>query len=403
MKITDDDKLIMIVDDQHVVRQALKLCIQNLKLLRVLEAENGKDAKALVDEHEIDIIFCDLNMPVEDGLEVLRYLGDLKFKGSVILISGEEEDILTSSSNLAQLYKLDILGSLKKPITFPVVKALFEQLEQSAISRINNAPPPVLSRASIEHYIENGSLIPYFQPQIDLSTSQISGLEVLARILNEDGKLIPPDSFIPVAEADYELIQLLTKTIICEAFSDFVRYRNHLTGVNIAINISAKVLEDSAFPRWLNQTAIEYHIPQDQITCELTETALTHDQTIIDTQLLRLKMLKFKLSIDDFGTGYSSIAQLHSIPFDELKVDKRFVSDCVENNRSRAILEQSIRMAKAMGMVVVAEGVETRNVESLLRSMECDATQGYLYSRPDQLSHIVRYIQHSNSTKQGRE
>ncbi|MCG9679781.1 EAL domain-containing response regulator [Vibrio sp. Isolate24] len=395
-------KITLIADDQKVVRHTLKLCLQNLDYQDVLEACDGKEAKQLAVEHDIDIIFCDLNMPVEDGFEVLRYLGEIHFSGSVILISGEEEEVLSSSSNLARLYKLDILGSLKKPISFTTVKDLMSQVEKSTISRINNRPPPVLSAASVQHFIDTGCVRAFFQPQIELETGRVCGLEVLARVVDEDDNIIPPDSFIPVAEKNLDFILSLTKTIVRAAFSDIAKHFQSLQDITFSLNISAKVLEDQGFTSWLDQVANEYQIPQENILCELTETALTHDQAAINTQLLRLRLLKFNLSIDDFGTGYSSIAQLHSIPFNELKVDKRFVLDCLTNTKSQAILEQSVRMGKAMGMSVVAEGVENREVEEFLVSIGCNIAQGYLYSKPDKLSYILAYMKRSNSIYEDR-
>ncbi|WP_284193195.1 EAL domain-containing response regulator [Vibrio zhanjiangensis] len=390
--MADGNRLLLIVDDQDVVRHTLKLCLKNIEYENVVEARDGREAKKVIAENDVDIIFCDLNMPVEDGFEVLRYLGEIGFKGSVILISGEEEELLSSSSNLARLYQLDILGSVQKPVSAGVVKKLIAQIETSRLTRLNAPPVPVLSANDILHHMDVGNVKAFFQPQMDLATRRVSGLEVLARIVVSDSEVIYPDSFIPAAEKSLDLIQSLTKVIIKEALSEISQNYQFLQGITFALNISAKVLEDPQFPYWLNEVVVDYKIPQENIICELTETALTHEQTTVDTQLLRLKILRFKISIDDFGTGYSSIAQLHSIPFDEIKVDKRFVLDCISNLKSRAILEQSICMAKAMGISVVAEGVENRDIENFLISIGCHIAQGFLYSRPDTIEPIVKYI-----------
>ncbi|WP_241825798.1 MULTISPECIES: EAL domain-containing response regulator [unclassified Salinivibrio] len=388
--MTETQCQILIVDDQKVVRHTLSLCLRNLGYEGCYEASNGKEAKRVIEEHQIDVIFCDLNMPVEDGFEVLRYLGASHFQGAIVLMSSEEQDVLQSTSQLARLYHLQIIGCLPKPLTAADIKSML--LDWAALPTVSMGKllnEGALSSEQLIQFIEQGSVKAYFQPQIDLNTQAIQGFEVLARIEESPQKILMPDLFIPAAEGDATLILALTKSIIQSAYEDVKQNWDYVSSLSFSFNISGRVLEHDNFPNWLKGISEEYSIPTQQIVCELTETALNDDQAITDAQMLRMRMLKFKLSIDDFGTGYSSIAQLHAIPFNELKIDKCFIFDCLTNSKSATVVEQSVKMAKALGLTVVAEGVESAEVVEFLRHLGCDSAQGYFYAKPAPMSDFI--------------
>lgn len=398
--MTIEYSAILVVDDQPVVRHTLMLCLNNLGIKTVVQAENGKVAKDAFANHSFDAIFCDLDMPVEDGFEVLRHLGEKAYTGAVVIISSQEQEVLASTSNLARLYDLNIIGCVEKPITFPTVQALFETISQLSARVHDQKHVPLLTEMELRELISQDRLVAYYQPQLSLPSKTIKGMEILARLFDLQGGLIPPDRFIPTAEHSTELILELTKRVIECALKDISSHFDQLSSLTFAFNISGKVLEDEGFPKWLSSIADRYKVPHNQIVCELTETAISRDQTTIDAQMLRLRIMRFKLSIDDFGTGYSSIAKLHTIPFDELKIDKSFVFDSLSNTKSAAIVEQSIRMAKAMNIEVVAEGVESKEVEAFLIRHGCGTGQGYLYAKPNPFKTTLEFIQKNNGEKE---
>ncbi|MDA0129268.1 EAL domain-containing response regulator [Vibrio sp. MarTm2] len=393
----------LVIDDQPVVRHTLSLCLNNLGIGQVVQAQDGQEAKSKYVDYEFDVIFCDLDMPVEDGFEVLRFLGEQEYQGSVIIISSQEQEVLASTSNLARLYDLNIIGCVEKPITFPTVQCLFNTIQKRASKKSTTKNLPVLSESDLQAALQHGRLEAYYQPQLSLSSKKVKGLEILARLFDHDGTLIFPDRFIPTAEQSHTLILTMTKQIIESALQEISNLFEHLSTLTFAFNISGKVLEDRDFPKWLNRIASQYQIPHEQIVCELTETAISTDQTTIDAQMLRLRIMRFKLSIDDFGTGYSSIAKLHTIPFNELKIDKSFVVDCLSNTKSAAIVQQSIKMAKAMDIEVVAEGVETEDVEAFLIGSGCGIGQGYLYAKPMPLDSVIELIKQGRNHKEKSE
>lgn len=391
---------ILVIDDQKVVRHTLFLCLKNIGYESVFQAENGLAARACLENQAIDLIFCDLNMPVEDGFAVLKFLASIQFAGAIVLISNEGSELLDSCVHLAKQYKLRILGCIPKPIEVGRLKALLQEANHQAS---HNAQGKVieLSPADILKAITDDRLVVYFQPQVNLATSELKGLEVLTRITSEQGQLLYPDSFIAVAEQSPDLMLMLTKAVIRQALGAIVPFQAQLANITIAFNISGKMLNNETFVQWLLTTIEQYHILPEQIICELTETAINDDPTLLIAQMLRLRMARFKLSIDDFGTGYSSLEQLHTIPFHELKIDKQFVQQGLNNTKSAAVVEQSIRLAKAMGLEVVAEGIETLQHEIYLKGLGCDIGQGYYFAKALPIAEIV--AQWSNAERVSNE
>ncbi|WMN61613.1 EAL domain-containing response regulator (plasmid) [Pseudoalteromonas xiamenensis] len=379
---------ILVVDDQQVVRHTLCLCLRNIGYSDVAQAENGSEAKVCLNKHAFDLIFLDLNMPVEDGFSVLKYLAAVDFKGLVVLISSEDEALLESTTTLARQYKLEILGCVQKPLSIGVLKELLARGSEY-IQLKHNRFVDEMSKEQIVSLLDNNLHCAYFQPQIDLSTHQLKGLEVLARFKNVNGQLVFPDSFIPTIEQDAGLMMRFTRAIICHAFEQIMRFGHFMDELTIALNISGKVLNDDDFPAWLKEQVEMAGLTPCRVICELTETALNDDPNALSTQMLRLRMMGFRLSIDDFGTGYSSMEQLHRLPFHELKIDKHFVFNCLSNPKSAAIVEQSIKLATALNMEVVAEGIECLNTEMYLRSLGCHVGQGFYYSKAVEMDALL--------------
>ncbi|WP_428776132.1 EAL domain-containing response regulator [Vibrio sp.] len=383
-------RTILIIDDQAIVRLTLAKCLEKLGNYHIVEAENGIEAQQILDDQSIDLVFCDLNMPVSDGFEVLKFLATSHLDVPVVLISGEDDEVLNSTAQLALQYQLKILGWTLKPIEPAMI--------QSFVDKANNyqyckavLPHTSMSERKIVEALQQNRFEAFFQPQICLDTYSIVGIEALAKIRAEDGEVIPPESFIAVAEKSNQNITLLTKAVINDALNKFHIARSVLPELSLSINISRKVLLDDTFSTWLINTVRNQRLPTDKIICELTETTLESHSAAVTSSILRLRMNKFRLSIDDFGTGYSTLEQLHLLPFQELKIDKCFVQNCLTNHKSRTVVEQSIQMARAMDLEVVAEGVETIEVERFLQSLGCKCAQGYLYSQPVDIDTLLQH------------
>lgn len=179
-------------------------------------------------------------MPVEDGFSVLRFLATIDYKGAVVLISGEGQDLLDSTSSLGKLYNLNVLNSLKKPITNIKIKELLDLHEGSFFLPRSKKSNSSISHKELIAYIDSGNVVAFFQPQINLKTKKVMGFEVLARIIDDGGHIIMPDSFIELAEQYPETIIDLTKKVILTAFEDLTSHLKSFENFSISLNISGK-------------------------------------------------------------------------------------------------------------------------------------------------------------------
>ncbi len=226
---------------------------------------------------------------------------------------------------------------------------------------------------------------PAFQPLIELRTGELAGFEVLARWAPDGGESIPASAFIPAAESS-GLINELTAEMLKKAFASREILQRPIM---LALNISATQLLDPKLPVRLEAAAAESGFPLNRITIEITESALVDDLARAASVAHSLKDLGCRLSLDDFGTGYSSLTHLHTMPFDELKVDRSFVSSIALRAESREIVASVIGLGQGLGLRTVAEGVENQEQAEILFWMGCDVAQGWLFGKPlpaDQIS-----------------
>ncbi len=237
-------------------------------------------------------------------------------------------------------------------------------------------------RRNLKHAIENNEIHAFFQPQVDIKTGHIIGLEALARWRTADGALIPPSEFIPEAE-EYGMIDALTETILDQACKWNQKwYSMGLCRVPVAVNISGRQFHNETQLLCLVDKALDDSgLPPYLLELELTESSAMYDpknaQRIIQTLLDN----SIRCALDDFGTGYSSLSVLRSFPLKKLKIDRSFVLQLNEK-KNLEIVRATIVMAHALNLSVLAEGVENRRYFEILKELGCDIIQGYLFSRP---------------------
>lgn len=226
--------------------------------------------------------------------------------------------------------------------------------------------------------IQTGAVVPHFQPLIELRTGRLVAFEMLARWPLPDGSLISPAEFIPLAEGA-NLIAPLTEHLMRLACQAAASWPDDIT---IACNVSPLLLRDGRFIAMVRNLLAETGLPAKRLELEITESALLEDLTIAGPLVRELRALGVSLALDDFGTGFSSLRHLHNLPFNKLKIDAGFVTGMTEDAESRTIVAAVIGLGHSLGMVIVAEGVETEPTAALLRQMGCDLGQGWLFGRP---------------------
>ncbi len=234
----------------------------------------------------------------------------------------------------------------------------------------------------LRNAIQNNDLYLVFQPQVSPDNHQLRGMEVLLRWNHPHHGLVRPDEFISIAEQT-ALIHPLTNWVLENTFAQMATWRKQqLDCGTVAINISVFNLQSSLLIECLRIQLEKWQIPADKIMLEITESAMMADPIHAKNTLQQLSRLGLKLAIDDFGTGFSSLAYIKQLPIDELKIDKSFVMEMANDENDAVIVRSTIDMAHNLGLKVVAEGVESKEIRDLLEILNCDLLQGYHICRP---------------------
>lgn len=221
-----------------------------------------------------------------------------------------------------------------------------------------------------------------YQPQIDLKTKKIIGVEALIRWNNRELGFVPPNKFIPLAE-ETGLIDCIGDWVLKAACQQLKKWQiERELFIRVGVNISPLQFQNPNFINKLDTILKETGIEAKYVDLEITENGLMKNSQDCITTLQRLKDRGFKISIDDFGTGYSSLSYLKRFPIDTLKIDQSFIKELNENSNDQAIVTSIISLAHNMKLNVIAEGVETVEIVKFLNKHKCDEMQGYLFSKP---------------------
>lgn len=243
----------------------------------------------------------------------------------------------------------------------------------------------------LRHAIEAGELVLYYQPKIDIPSGRVCGAEALVRWAHPTRGMIRPDEFISLAEHT-GLIKPLTDWVMGAALRQSAAWRALGLEVPVAINLSTRNLRDPELLNKFERLVVDHGARTDWLEMEITEGAVMEDPEGALAILTRLSDMGVKLFIDDFGTGYSSLGYLKKLPVDAIKIDKSFVLDMLTSADSAAIVRSTIDLAHALGMKVVAEGVESQTILDRLKTKGCDVAQGYHFSKPLPPEQLVEWF-----------
>lgn len=249
-------------------------------------------------------------------------------------------------------------------------------------------------KSELREAIQVGQLSLYYQPQIDHRSQRVSGLEALVRWNHPSRGLLAPDQFIPLAE-DAGLIAPLTHWVLKIALAQLVALQKNGYALTMAVNLSARNLHDMELPASIAALLAEIGVAPQDLTLEITESAVMANPSSGLAILTQLDRMGVTLAIDDFGTGYSSLAYLKGLPVDELKIDRSFVIDMVENENDAVIVRSTIDLAHNLGLKVIAEGVETRDAWHSLSMLGCDCSQGYFMGKPMPAEKLEAWLRES--------
>ena len=375
---------LLVIDDDPGVRQVV-MSLGRSAGFDVTGCEGDLTLDACL-EQPADLIILDLVMPVVDGVEVIERLAHNQSASRLVLVSGQDRRVLASASRLATAHGLKVAAIFTKPFASGDLRTcLSEQkhaLSNSTTARLRRIRPDIRA-ARIEQALRAHEIVLHYQPQVSVDTLEWLGVEALVRWDHPEYGLLPPDTFVPIVERDPDLMRRFSQHIIRTAFHELVPPQavGGFKG-RIAMNVSADVLAEAEFPAQLVSMAAEAGLDHDRIVLEVTETTLPTEPVKALAIQTRLRMRGVSLAVDDFGTGHSSLERLHTFPMDELKIDLNFVRESTHDPEARAIVNNSIALARDLRVRCVAEGVENVEALRLLSTLCCGYAQGYFIGRP---------------------
>jgi len=353
---------------------------------RAFIGNDGSALPTLLGE-EPEILVLDLEMADVDGIEVIRQLAEARFSGRLLIASGHSPGMLKAAKMLAEMQGLKVMATLTKPIRSDALLSLLNQAQVAAT-------PKSLAPVTLEDLARGlaaDELEVHYQPQVRMSDGVWVGVEALVRWRHPLMGLLPPYSFIGLAESSDQALPLTVKVLEtalkdCVWLGEVARYQGALS-----INLPPAAMVDLKFPEQVQAAMKRLRFERNLLQFEITETSVPPNPATALDILARLRLKGFNLSIDDFGTGHSSLEQLQQLPFGELKIDLGFVMAARTDHKSRVIVESSITLGRQLGLSVLAEGVEDEGCWNWLRASGCELAQGYFISKPLPIDQIIAW------------
>jgi EAL domain-containing protein (putative c-di-GMP-specific phosphodiesterase class I)/ActR/RegA family two-component response regulator len=372
---------LLVVDDEPSIGRLVKRVAESVGFEVVATEDPVVFAKTARQWHP-SVIMLDLSIPGTDGIQLLRGLAADKCAAHIVLISGADGKVLEAAQQLGRERGLNMGKLLQKPTRIETLRELLREFKPV---------PKSLLAADLAAAIAAGQLFLEYQPKLDCRLGRITAVEALVRWRHPSHGVVRPDQFVAVAE-ESDLIHRLTDWVVATAAKQAAAWQVENLDLQVAVNISAKDIEDIELPERLHQHCLNAGVDPALMMLELTETGAMREAVQMMDVLTRLRLKGFRLSIDDFGVGYSSLVQLQKMPFSEVKVDSSFVMKMMSNDGCKVIVEIIIDLARKLGLKSVAEGVEEEAALKSLFDMGCDMAQGYYLSRPIAADRIAEFV-----------
>jgi len=397
------DRLAMALESARAAKRGLALLLVDLDRLKTVNDSYGRDAGdqllreiarrlqaclrgtdtvARLAGDELVVIAPTAATPEAASIVATKILREIEAPATVV---GQE--VRLSASIGVALFPTDGDDGAALLVSADLALARAKQQGRRTFQLFSHAhSQPVVRRMELERSlrraIERSELVAYFQPQVDLRTGSITGMEALVRWNHPERGMVPPNEFIPIAE-DTGLIVPLGEWVLEAACKQARQWHAQgFTSLRVAVNLSAVQLREQdlseRFAAILQRTGLDARF----LELEITEALVAHNDQHTREQLARLRNMGVQLAIDDFGTGYSSLAYLTRMPVDCLKVDRSFVNDLQPGSNTEAVVRAILAIARSLSLRVVAEGVETGAQRDLLVALGAQEMQGFLFSRP---------------------
>lgn len=372
---------LLVIDDEEDICET----IGELAAAKGLEVATISDPSKVSDkitEFSPELIMLDLLMPGTDGVELLRVLADKVKDSKICLMSGSDARVLNSARRLGSAHGLNVMAALEKPLDINAIRNVIDLM--SGNSKFEQDTE--LARA-----LEQGQIILYYQPVIEMATRRVKGAEALVRWAHPMRGILPPAEFLDEIVAE-GLMQPMTDHVLKTAIQQAVKWHQLGEKLTVSVNVTASYLLELSLPDRLGEMCQKSDLPPERLVLEVTETEAMQDMTKTMDVLLRMRIRNIGVSVDDFGTGHSSLRELQRMPFSELKIDRGFVMDMATNKDSSMIVNSIIDLGHNLGLKVIAEGVEDVRTWRLLENKGCDYAQGYYMAKPMPAAEFNRWL-----------
>lgn len=351
------------------------------------------------DPSAFDTIVSDIQMPGMDGIEFIRHLSESGFNGKLALISGVKQDLLQHAHRLAEMHKISVAGNVSKPLTRASLDRVFQSSDAVDVAEVE-APqrgnPVQVTKEQLETAISNGEILPYYQPKVKINTGKVAGAEALARWIRPDGQMISPEIFISVANEN-GMIEELTFQLFEQSLSDLQKFAAVDPDFKLGVNLAPEMVQDLTLPDRLHEMVLSFGLKPMNLDFEITENSILDVDLVTLEVLSRMRVFGYELAIDDFGTGSSNIQTLRDFPFSELKIDRSFIGNAINNSFSHQTVKAAIALAIEQNMSVVAEGVEDMDTWNMLKELKVDQVQGYIVSKAMPPEDFVRFLEENSN------
>ncbi|HAS6144227.1 EAL domain-containing response regulator [Vibrio vulnificus] len=373
-----NDLKILVVDDHPIHLTLMKQQLAKIPNTRVATEQTVASALSTLSDDHYDFVFCDLDMPHSDGIDLLISLNEQKYTGNVALISALDRPIISAVSAMCENFSFQVLGKISKPYSNNDIQQLLDNAANALKPARKLRRRIDVSDQEFLFDLANGRVKNYYQPLVDCRTGDVVGYEALARWLHPIHGMLSPAHFLPIVERcnlSHELFDIVTDNAIRDA-----RYINQ--GQRISINADQINIEDGNFSERFIAKCLENRVEPSVFTIEITENTSFSNSVALYKNLAKLRLNGVNVSIDDFGTGHSSLEKLSLLPFNELKIDRSFVSEMEIDSKKQKIVNSICELAKSLNLKIVAEGVEKQSTWNMLKKYNIDVCQGYLFNKP---------------------
>jgi EAL domain-containing protein (putative c-di-GMP-specific phosphodiesterase class I)/CheY-like chemotaxis protein len=372
----------LVVEDHELQRRALMQILANLGAKLVEGAEDGHTALGVLRQagRPVDIIITDLSMPGMDGMELIRHVSEGASGASIILSSALEPKVLASVANMAQAYKVKLLGVMNKPASAVKLAPLIQQyLAPQGPAR--PADPQPFTLAEIAEAFARGEFEPLYEPTVSLADLKVKGFQAVPCWSHPARGPTPAEAFRPALKA-YGLGDELVWAMLRKTAAQCRAWKDGGLNLKVSLNLAFRSLTDMHLASKIKEVVLEEGAEPAQLVLGIGENAVDVSSPRALENMVRLRVHGFELAIDEFGTGSMAVDQLAQVAFNELKISRSFVSGKGKVKPMWTGLAAALDTARHLNLLAVADGITTPDDWNLLQELRCHLGQGPLISRP---------------------